>query len=89
MNAFWTTFRWIRNNYFTVGTKNNYEEYEYSKHMMWSYLKLISYGCMYGSGITFCLFLWMRLLKHKGRKDRFYLFGMNLFMSVNFINSCK
>lgn len=37
-------------------------------------------------GWTFALFLWMRLLKQKGRKDFKYLLTMNFFISLSFIN---
>lgn len=89
LNAFWTSFKWIRRYYLSFSSKNSFEEYEYSKHVLWRYSRLVLYGCLYGSGYTFLMFLWMRLLKHKGRKDKYYLLGMNFFMSLTIISNCN
>lgn len=83
------SFKWIRANYLKFNSKNSFEEYEYNKHVLYRYAKLFLNGCLYGSGYTLFVFLWMRLLKHKGRKDKIYLFGVNVFLSLEFISSCK
>ncbi len=89
LNALWISFRWIRKNFMTFSNQNSFEEYDYAKHILWSYTKLGVYGCLHGIGCTFLMFLWMRLLKHKGRKDKYFLLGMNFFMSLTFISNCK
>jgi len=88
LNAFWISFRWVRKNYLNFSSKNSFEEYDYAKHVLAGYSKLIFYGCLNGCGYTLLLYFWMRLLKHKGRKDKYYLFGMNFFMSLMFISNC-
>jgi hypothetical protein len=71
------TWNWLRNNYFNFKVKENIDRYEYSKNLKSEFAKIILIGMTRASVLTFFFFVWMRLIKHKGKKDFFYLFLIN------------
>jgi hypothetical protein len=81
------TWTWLRNNYFNFKVKETIDRYEYSKNLKSEFLKIILIGMGRASFSTFFIFLWMRLIKQKGKKDFQYLFLMNAVIALFFFSA--
>jgi len=63
--------------------KETIENYEYAKHVRNTFYTMAVSSMLKSTGITFIIFLWMRLVKHKGKKDLLYLGLVNAFISLS------
>jgi hypothetical protein len=81
------TFKWFRKHYLNFNVKQTIEEYEYYKYLRSAYIKL-AVNSMFQSVIySFGFYLWMRLLKHKGRRDIPFIFVVNSVLSLILLNT--
>jgi hypothetical protein len=81
------TYRWFRKNYFNFNVKQTIEEYEYYKYLRFNYLKIIAQSMFQSLGYSLAFYIWMRFLKHKGRKDLAYMFMINAVTSLVLLNT--
>ena len=70
-----------------IGTKETIEEYEYYIYLRNMYLKIFANSMIKSIGYTSLFYLWLRLLKHKGRKDIPYLLLINCVVSLVHFNT--
>lgn len=86
-NGIRKTWKWLRRHYLNFEVKDSIETYEYSKHLRNQFLKLMSEAFLKSTIFSFAIFLWMRLVKHKGKKDILYIAGINAFIGFTYFST--
>jgi hypothetical protein len=86
-NGIRKTWKWLRRHYLNLEVKDSIDTYEYSKHLRNQFLKLMFDGFLKSTVFTFGIFLWMRLVKHRGKKDLYYLAGVNAFIGFTLFST--
>jgi hypothetical protein len=86
-NGIRKTWKWLRRHYLNLEVKDSIDTYEYSKHLRNQFLKLMFDGFLKSTVFTFAIFLWMRLVKHRGKKDLYYLAGVNAFIGFTLFST--
>ena len=86
-NGMRKTWKWLRTHYFNNKVKDSIETYEYSKHIRNNFLKLMFDAFIKSSVFMVAIFFWMRLVKHKGKKDIYYLIFMNGFLGISLFSA--
>lgn len=81
LQTFKLSFSYYYKNHFLVD-KKNYNEYKYKKDLKKSFIKQTLSSLMTYTTSTLVFYAWMRLLKHKSKKDKavvfFYITGISI-----------
>jgi hypothetical protein len=86
-NGIRKTWKWLRRHYLNLEVKDSLDTYEYSKHLRNQFLKFMAEAFIKSTVFSFAVFLWMRLVKHKGKKDLYFLAGVNAFIGFTLFST--